>query len=134
MKRFFQSTPGAKAGGLDGLNLFFGALLGANLGTLGQVPIKDYIKLVVLLAGTVMALRMVSTYEQRGRMFAVVAVYGALLASVVFVPSFRPAGISHADLLRLGATLAVWLAFVVLAEFTPQTSRMTETSLPGTRV
>jgi hypothetical protein len=119
MRSLLRSTEGGKAGMIDGLNLFFGALLGANLGTLDRLPIFQYAKLILLLAGTVMAVRMVSTSEQRGRMLAVLLVYAALLAGLVFVPDMQPKGMSLDDLHRLGATLGIWIGFVILAEFSP---------------
>lgn len=50
-----------RAGAIDGLNLFFGALLGANLGTLDHIRLVEYVQLIVLLAGTVVTVRMVSS-------------------------------------------------------------------------
>jgi hypothetical protein len=38
VKDLFRSTSGGKAGAIDGLNLFFGALLGANLGSIQGIP------------------------------------------------------------------------------------------------
>ena len=65
---------GEKVGSVDGLNLFFGALLGANLGTMQSLPLLQYGKLVILLAGTVIVLRMISTSERRAKVLALVAV------------------------------------------------------------
>ena len=45
MKSLFINTAGGKAGAVDGLNLFFGALLGANLGTLDRLRLFEYVKL-----------------------------------------------------------------------------------------
>ena len=119
MKSLFISTPGGKAGAIDGLNLFFGALLGANLGTLENLELSDYVQLVVLLAGTVMALRMVSTSERRVYMLVVLALYAALLVGLVTVPALKPEGMSPGDLHRLVATLAVWVLFVLGSELSP---------------
>ncbi len=119
MKSLFVSTPGGKAGSLDGLNLFFGALLGANLGTLEPLALFEYVKLVVLLAGTVVALRMVSTAERRATMLIVLGIYLAVLVALVAVPAMHPRGMAQGDLHRLVATLAVWVLFVLVTEFTP---------------
>ena len=119
MRNLFRYSHGEKAGSVDGLNLFFGALLGANLGTMQTLPLADYGKLVVLLAGTVMVLRMVSTSERRAKVFALVAVYIALVAANFFLPQFKPKGLPDRDLFKLAATLAIWLIFVLVAEFTP---------------
>ena len=119
MKSLFVSTPGGKAGAIDGLNLFFGALLGANLGTLENLELSDYVQLVVLLAGPVMALRMVSTSERRVYMLVVLALYAALLVGLVTVPALKPEGMAPGDLHRLVATLAVWVLFVLGSELSP---------------
>jgi hypothetical protein len=119
MKSLFVNTPGGKAGALDGLNLFFGALLGANLGTLDPLALGEYVKLVILLAGTVVTLRMVSTSERRLYVLLVLAIYAMLLVALVTIPGMQPEGMATGDLHRLVATLAVWMVFVLLSEFSP---------------
>ena len=119
VRKLLQSTKGGKVGAIDGLNLFFGALLGANLGTMQAMPLGEYVKLVVLLAGLVMALRMVSTSERRGQMFATLGVYALLIGAILFVPALQPKGLAPGDLQRLAATLAVWVLFVLAAELSP---------------
>ena len=119
MKRLFRNTEGGKAGSLDGMNLFFDALLGANLGTLERVPLDDYVKMVLVLAGTVMTIRMISTSEDRVQAFTLVGLYTLLLAAIFLLPASRPEGMSADDLNRLGATLAIWIGCVLLIELTP---------------
>ena len=119
LTKWFRNTKGGKAGAIDGLNLFFGALLGANLGTMQAMPLTEYIKLVVLLAGTVMVLRMLSTSERRSYMLVVLAVYALLIVGILFVPALHPKGMSAGDLNRLVATLGVWVVFVLGAELSP---------------
>ncbi len=116
---FFRSTAGGKAGAIDGLNLFFGALLGANLGTMQSMGLWDYAKLIFLLAGTVMVIRMVSTSERRTYMLVNVVLYVILIGGILLIPAFQPKGMAVADLYRLAATLGIWVAFVLAAEFTP---------------
>ena len=103
----FVNTRGGKEGATDGLNLFFEALLGANLGTLDAMRLVDYIQLTTLLAATVMALRMVATAERRAYMFVVLAMYALLLVALVMLPNLKPEGLLVEDLHRLVATLAV---------------------------
>ena len=119
MRSLFRNTAGGKAGAVDGLNLFFGALLGANLGTLDQLRLVDYIWLATVLAGTVMTVRMVSTSERRGFMLAVLAIYATLLVALLLLPDFRPKNMAEDDLNRLVATLAVWIVFVLGIELSP---------------
>ena len=108
-----------KAGTIDGIGLFFGALLGANLGTIGALPLYEYVKLILLLAGMVVAIRLVSTSERRWYALLTLAIYVALVAGVLFVPGLQPEGLSQADLNRLMATLAVWLGVTLFVEFYP---------------
>ena len=46
MRDMFRSTSGGKAGAIDGLNLFFGALLGANLGSIQGMTLPYYVELI----------------------------------------------------------------------------------------
>ena len=119
LRKMFRNTEGGKAGAVDGLNLFFGALLGANLGTMQSLSIGEYVKLVILLAGTVMVLRMISTSERRGFMLAVLAIYAVLIGGMLFLPALQPKGMPIADLHRLVATLGVWVLFVLGSELSP---------------
>ena len=118
-KSLWKQTRAEKIGSIDGFNLFFGALLGANLGTLGEVPLGDYIKLIGLLAGTVAILRMVSTSDRRGYALVMLATYVVLIVLILVDQDLRPEGMSLADLQRLGVTLAVWIIAVLALEFAP---------------
>jgi len=117
--KLFRNSEGGKAGSLDGVNLFFGALLGANLGTLDHVPLFDYVKLVILLAGTVMTIRMMSTSRERRRVLLLVLFYVILISALLLLPDFRPEGMNPQDLNRLVATLAIWIGSVLLIELSP---------------
>jgi hypothetical protein len=116
MKHLFGSPKGRKEGALDGLNLFFGALLGANLGTLEGLKLISYVQLVTLLACTVMALRIFSTSENRLFAVLLLAFYGGLVAAVATVPELAPRGMERDDLNKLIATLLVWVLFVLILE------------------
>ena len=119
LKDMFRNTEGGKTGAIDGLNLFFGALLGANLGTMQTLGLYEYIQLIFLLAGTVMVLRMISTSERRGFMLIVLGIYVVLIAAMLMVPAVQPKGMSTADLHRLVATLGIWVLFVLGTELSP---------------
>ena len=119
MRGLFRNTAGGKAGTIDGLNLFFGALLGANLGTMQGLALYDYIKIIVLLAGTVIVIRLISTSERKLYVAANVLLYIALIGALLFYPPLQPKGVDPADLQRLGATLAIWFALVLLSELLP---------------
>jgi hypothetical protein len=119
MKRIFRSTAGGKAGAIDGLNLFFGALLGANLGSMQRMALYDYGQLIFLLAGTVMVLRMLSTSERRTYMFVTLGFYVLLICAILLVPALQPNGMPLDDLHRLVVTLGIWVVFVLAAELSP---------------
>src|SRR5687768_4800048 len=67
MKRRFAIERERRTGAIDGLNLFFGALLGANLGTLGGLKLVNYMQMIAILAAMVIALRVLSASAKRGR-------------------------------------------------------------------
>jgi hypothetical protein len=119
MRDFFRSTAGGKAGMIDGLNLFFGALLGANLGTIQELQGFVYFQMILLLAGTVIVIRMVSTSERRTYMLVSVAIYAILVGAYLLWPPVQPKGIPAADLQRLAMTLGIWIALVLAAELKP---------------
>ena len=119
MKNLLLATPGDKAGSIDGLNLFFGALLGANLGTMQTLPLAVYVEIVLLLAGTVMIIRMISTSERRWFVLAVAVFCTLAIAVMFFVPTLKPKGMADDAEHKLIATLAIWVACVLLVEFSP---------------
>jgi predicted membrane channel-forming protein YqfA (hemolysin III family) len=119
IKGLWTQTPREKTAMVDGIGLFFGALLGANLGTLEGLGLFDYGFVVIVLAGTVMTLRIFSTSERRGYAFALLAAYVAIVAFLLFAPGQRPDGLAESDAERLAVTLAIWLGAVVIVEFSP---------------
>ena len=115
----WAQTEREKLGSVDGINLFFGALLGANLGTLGALPLHEYVKLIALLAGLVTTIRLVSISERRLYALATLALYVVIIAVILFLPATRPEGLATGDLHRLAATLAVWVGVTLLIEYYP---------------
>ena len=119
MREYLRQTDRERMGSIDGVNFFFGALLGANLGTIEQLPLGECIKLIMILAGMVVTLRVVSTSERRGYALATLALYVFLVALILAVPALRPEGLSTDAAARLGATLAVWALLVLTLEYWP---------------
>ena len=117
-KNLLVQTRREKRGSIDGVNLFFGALLGANLGSLNGLSINDYAMLIILLAGTVMILRMFTLSERRIYATASLAVYVAVVAAFLIPPDSLD-GLPAADRARLGVTLAIWLVTILLVELYP---------------
>ena len=116
MRKLFGPAKGRKEGAMDGLNLFFGALLGANLGTITGLKLVTYVQLIVLLVSTVMALRIFSLSEKHLFGGAMLGAYVAALVALASVPGLQPRGLPTADLNRLVATLIIWIVMVVLLE------------------
>jgi len=77
------------------------------------------VKLVILLAGTVMTIRMMSTSRERRRVLLLVLFYVILIVALLLLPDFRPEGMNPQDLNRLVATLAIWIGSVLLIELSP---------------
>jgi peptidoglycan/LPS O-acetylase OafA/YrhL len=77
------------------------------------------VQIILVLAGAVMVLRMLSTSQQRARIFGVLAIYVVLISIMVFVPGLRPKGLPAGDFNKLIATLAVWVVCVVAVELSP---------------
>ncbi len=119
MRQYLRQTHSERMGGIDGVNLFFGALLGANLGTIERLSLGDYIQLIIVLAGTVVTLRLVSTSDRRGYALATLGLYIFLVAVYLIAPPLRPEGLSSDAAARLGATLAVWILLVLTLEYWP---------------
>ena len=119
MRDMFRSTSGGKAGAIDGLNLFFGALLGANLGSIQGMTLPYYVELIFLLAAVVMTVRMLSTSPRRTYMLVSIALYVVIGAAFLLWKPFQPKGVAPADLQRIATTLAIWLALVLFTELSP---------------
>jgi len=119
MRGLFTQTRREKAGNVDGINLFFGALLGANLGTTGSLPALSYAQLAALLVGLVITIRMVSVSERRLYAYGTLAAYMLLFAAILLVPALGIEGLGQAELDRLLLTLGIWVAATVLVDLLP---------------
>lgn len=103
----------------QGISLFFGALLGALLGTITNLPLRDYASLVLLLAVIVLLLQLVGA--ARSRIYAI----GSLLTGMLLIgfgwwsDELRPAALAPEAFDRLAVTLALWLGIALLIELTP---------------
>jgi len=132
MRRYLLLTSRERVGTIDGINLFFGALLGANLGTLNSLSLREYIAFILFLAGTVMALRMISTSERRRFAIGFVAFYAIVILAMWIIPDLQPRGLPEADLHRTLATLAIWIGTVVLQEAAPVLEDPAQAASPRT--
>jgi len=120
IKTLMAQTEREKIGTLDGIHLFFGALLGANLGSLDGVSLMGYSLVVMLLAGTVMALRIFSDSERRVYAAFLLAIY-VLSVGLLLYRGVGLKGLPVDDRARLGITLAIWIGTVVMTVYFPMT-------------
>jgi hypothetical protein len=119
VKSLLRSTAGDRDGSIDGLNLFFGALLGANLGTMQTLPLLVYVQIILVLAAGVMIIRMISTSERRWFILATAVVLVPAIGAMFFIPMFKPKGLPEDAQHKLLATLAIWLICVLAVELMP---------------
>lgn len=126
----FTQTSRERTGSIDGINLFFGALIGANLGTLDGLALRDYGILIAMLAGTVTALRLVSVSERRFYALGALGVWIALLAILYLNPSLVPPGLAQGDVDRLAVTIMIWVGSVVTFELMPVKEPATAPATP----
>ncbi|MBF5041318.1 hypothetical protein FGE12_02895 [Aggregicoccus sp. 17bor-14] len=115
----FRQTREQKQSYVNGLGLFFGALLGANMGVLTDLAPSEYLKVILLLAGVVLWIQMLSA--SRSRLHALRMLAALVLPAVILIafPQSRPQGLTDRQAYNMAATLAVWLVCVALIEVTP---------------
>ena len=114
----FAYTPAEKQGMIDGVSLFFGALLGTNLASLNGLSMGAFAVAIGLLAGAVMSLRIFSTTERRWHGYLLLGLYTTIVLQALFFSSMSMS-IALADRQRLAIILGVWMLTVIAAELTP---------------
>ena len=103
---------------VDGLNLFFGAVLGVVMATTDRLATMDFAITLAATASLVVTLLYISSSRHR-LMYAVMAtVLLLLLPRALGQLLHDPAGVPP----HLQPTLLVWLAFIILVEFAPRES------------
>ncbi|HZF95187.1 MAG TPA: hypothetical protein VEZ20_09995 [Allosphingosinicella sp.] len=118
MKRLFTMTGGERRAAVAGVNLFFAALLGANLGNLSSVSLKEHIYLSILIAGAVSGLFVAAVSSRRSISVAILVAYALLLGALVVVPRTELID-AELQVQTIVATLAVWTVFLLLMRLTP---------------
>jgi hypothetical protein len=125
IKTLMTQTEREKIGTLDGINLFFGALLGANLGSLDGVSLLGYSLVVILLAGTVMALRIFCESERRAYAAFLLGIY-VVTVGLLLYRGTALRGLPTDDRWRLGITLAIWVMTVIMTVYFPMSAAQKE--------
>lgn len=122
MKGLFRQTEREKRGTLAAMNLFFGALLGANLGTIGAASASDYVLLVTLIGGAVSSIYVALASERRRFALTMLAFYAALIGFALVTPGRALKSVPEADFQRIVLTLGIWVVFAAVAELSPTIS------------
>lgn len=103
----------------DTVNLFFGALIGANLGTLGELAVGDYVRVIAVLLGIIMAVQAAGAARSRTYGAALVAAFAGLAAVAFWTDALQPAGLSRDDFTKIVATVVMWVVTTLAIELTP---------------
>ena len=106
---------------IDGVNLFFSALLGANVGVMNDMPLNDYFKMILLLTGAVTAIFTMAVSERRSVFWSTGLAFAVILLGLGVAPPV-PSDESRQDFHRLVVTMGVWLGMLLLLRFTTERS------------
>lgn len=109
-----------KRAAINGMNLFFGALIGANLGSLERLALRDYLLLIAIVAMIVLYIQLAPVSRKRWSYLATLA----LMVAGLFVLLLTPVGLeAFAERPRpsphLFVTICLWLSTVAAIEIRP---------------
>jgi hypothetical protein len=112
---FGRMTNGEYRANIEGMNIFFGAVLGIVLGGTDAIPAFDFAFLLLTAAATVISILYISSSENRYTYIALTAFIIAFLPRIIesiIAPARAP---DH-----LQPTLAVWALMVTIVELLPR--------------
>jgi heme O synthase-like polyprenyltransferase len=115
-----EQTRAEKRAAISGINLFFGALIGANLGSLERLALRDYLLLIIIVSLIVLYIQVAPVARKRWSylmtLIGTVAGLAVLLLTPVGLDVFenRPRPSPH-----LFVTIALWLLSVAMVELRP---------------
>ena len=113
-------TRAEKRAASNGLNLFFGALIGANLGSLEHLALGDYTLVVSMVCVIVLYIQLAPVARQRWLYLVILASYVGFLYVLLLAPGGlhlfrdRPRPQPH-----LFVTICLWLLCVTYIELRP---------------
>ena len=111
----FRPTEREYQASINALNIFFGAVIGINLGGAESLSVGDYVVLLVATSAIVMAILFVS-YTHRRIWNSIVLV--ASLAAYWYILERDGFAVDVSD--KLAPTLAIWGTMAILTEFMPR--------------
>jgi hypothetical protein len=115
-------TPAEKRAAAAAMNLFFGALIGANLGSLDAMSVRDYTLIAAIICMIVLYIQLAPVARKRWTYVAHLLALLVVLYFILFDPlgrdvfEDRPAPTPH-----LFVTICLWLVSVATVEFRPVT-------------
>src|ERR1044072_3755153 len=115
-KAMGRMTEGEYRANLNGLGIFFGAVLGFVMAGTEPLAPRDFALTLFMFAAAVICIVYVSSSRQRLLYAAITAVYIALLPAILHELLGKGAEIPR----NLRPTLAVWLAITLFVEFLPR--------------
>jgi hypothetical protein len=127
---FMSQTEAERRSVLAGTNLFFGALLGAHLGTMDEVPIYDYLFLILLLGGAVTGIMMIAVSNRWRVVWVTLIMYVVLLGSVILSPDLLPAHM-RGEIERIAVMFVVWLLILAYLRVLPVIPEESEAASPS---
>lgn len=113
-------TRAEKRAAINGLNLFFGALIGANLGSLEHLALRDYTLIASMVCVIVLYIQLAPVARHRWLYIAILASYVGVLYLLLLAPAGlhpfqdRPRPQPH-----LFVTVCLWLVSVAYIELRP---------------
>ena len=113
-------TRAEKRASVSGINLFFGALIGANLGSLEHLGLRDYALLISIVCVIVLYIQLAPVGRNRwvnaGTLVVMIGGLYVLLLTPLGIAFFenRPRPSPH-----LFVTICLWLGTVALVELRP---------------
>lgn len=113
-------TRAEKRAAVNGLNLFFGALIGANLGSLEHLALRDYILIASMVCVIVLYIQLAPVARQRWMYIAILASYvGVLYLLLLGPPGLHPFQDRPRPQPHLFVTICLWLVSVAYIELRP---------------
>ena len=113
-------TRAEKRAAANGLNLFFGALIGANLGTLEHLTLSDYTLVVSMVGVVVLYIQLAPVARHRWLYVGILGSYVVLLYFLLLGPAgFHPFQDRPRPQPHLFVTICLWLVCVAYIELRP---------------
>ena len=117
-----KMSEGDYRAGLNAMNIVFGAVLGFVLVGAQDLPVRDFVWLLVSSALIVMLIQSISLSEYT--LFTIITT----AAAIYFIPTMAEDLFSISAVPKLQPTLAVWAAMVVILEVSPREKAKQETT------